>query len=77
MKTKGIYPIMNFSDEDSLAVQYEHMGADGVILISPDFADEAMLIKKIRAICGQSDCRLYVWQPYKRLALIITKIFYL
>lgn len=75
MKTKGIYPIMNFSDEDSLAVQYEHMGADGVILISPDFADEAMLIKKIRAICGRSDCRLYVWQPYKRLE-DIKKILY-
>ncbi len=75
MKVKCIYPIMNFSDEDSLAVQYEHSGADGVILISPDFADEAMLIKKIRNICNLSDCRLYVWQPYRRLE-DIKKILY-
>lgn len=75
MKFKHIYPIMNFSDDDNLAVQYERLGADGVVLISPDFADEEMLIKKIKAICGQSDCRLYVWQPYKRLE-DIKKILY-
>lgn len=75
MIIKSIYPIINFSDEDSLAVQYERSGADGVILISSDFADEAMLIKKIRNICNLSDCRLYVWQPYKRLE-DIKKILY-
>ena len=48
MEVKSIYPIINFSDEDEIAVQYERLGADGVIIISPDFSDEAMLIKKIR-----------------------------
>ncbi len=67
MEVKSIYPIMNFSDEDEIAVQYERLGADGVIIISPDFSDEAMLIKKIRNICEKSDCRLYIWQPYRRL----------
>lgn len=75
MKVKSIYPIINFSDEDSLAIQYERLGADGVVLISPDFADEAMLIKMIKYICEKSDCRLYVWQPYKRLE-DIKKILY-
>ena len=51
MEVKSIYPIINFSDEDEIAVQYERLGADGVIIISPDFSDEAMLIKKIRNIC--------------------------
>ena len=67
MEVKSIYPIINFSDEDEIAVQYERLGADGVIIISPDFSDEAMLIKKIRNICEKSDCRLYIWQPYRRL----------
>ena len=67
MEVKSIYPIMNFSDEDEIAVQYERLGADGVIIISPDFSDEAMLIKKIRNICEKSDCRLYIWHPYRRL----------
>lgn len=67
MEIKNIYPIINFSDDDELAVQYERLGADGVILISPDFADEEMLIKKIKHVVAESDCRLYVWQPYKRL----------
>ena len=67
MEVKSIYPIMNFSDDDEMAVQYERLGADGVIIISPDFSDEAMLIKKIRNICDKSDCRLYIWQPYRRL----------
>ncbi len=75
MNFKHIYPIMNFSDDDQLAVQYERFGADGVVMISPDFADEEMLIKKIKGICGQSDCRLYVWQPYQRLE-DIKKILY-
>ena len=44
MEVKSIYPIINFSDEDEIAVQYERLGADGVIIISPDFSDEAMLI---------------------------------
>ena len=66
MEVKSIYPIINFSDEDEIAVQYERLGADGVIIISPDFSDEAMLIKKIRNICEKSDCRLYIWQPYRR-----------
>lgn len=56
MEVKSIYPIMNFSDEDEIAVQYERLGADGVIIISPDFSDEAMLIKKIKNICEKSDC---------------------
>lgn len=67
MEVKSIYPIINFSDDDEIAVQYERLGADGVIIISPDFSDEAMLIKKIRNICEKSDCRLYIWQPYRRL----------
>ena len=67
MEVKSIYPITNFSDEDEIAVQYERLGADGVIIISPDFSDEAMLIKKIRNICEKSDCRLYIWQPYRRI----------
>ena len=67
MEVKSIYPIINFSDEDEIAVQYERLGADGGIIISPDFSDEAMLIKKIRNICEKSDCRLYIWQPYRRL----------
>ena len=67
MEVKSIYPIINFSDEDEIAVQYERLGADGVIIISPDFSDEAMLIKKIRNICEKSDCRLYIWQPYRSL----------
>lgn len=67
MEVKSIYPIINFSDDDEIAVQYERFGADGVIIISPDFSDEAMLIKKIRNICEKSDCRLYIWQPYRRL----------
>ena len=67
MEVKSIYPIINFSDEDEIAVQYERLGADGVIIISPDFSYEAMLIKKIRNICEKSDCRLYIWQPYRRL----------
>ena len=67
MEVKSIYQIINFSDEDEIAVQYERLGADGVIIISPDFSDEAMLIKKIRNICEKSDCRLYIWQPYRRL----------
>ena len=67
MEVKSIYSIINFSDEDEIAVQYERLGADGVIIISPDFSDEAMLIKKIRNICEKSDCRLYIWQPYRRL----------
>ena len=67
MEVKSIYPIINFSDEDEIAVQYERLGADGVIIISQDFSDEAMLIKKIRNICEKSDCRLYIWQPYRRL----------
>lgn len=67
MEVKSIYPIINFSDEDEIAVQYERLGADGVIIISPDFSDEAMPIKKIRNICEKSDCRLYIWQPYRRL----------
>ena len=60
MEVKSIYPIINFSDEDEIAVQYKRLGADGVIIISPDFSDEAMLIKKIRNICEKSDCRLYL-----------------
>ena len=36
MEVKSIYPIINFSDEDEIAVQYERLGADGVIIISPD-----------------------------------------
>ena len=67
MEVKSISPFINFSDEDEIAVQYERLGADGVIIISPDFSDEAMLIKKIRNICEKSDCRLYIWQPYRRL----------
>lgn len=67
MEVRSIYPIINFSDDDEIAVQYERLGADGVIIISPDFSDEAMLIKKIKNICEKSDCRLYIWQPYRRL----------
>ena len=32
MEVKSIYPIINFSDEDEIAVQYERLGADGVIM---------------------------------------------
>ena len=31
MEVKSIYPIINFSDEDEIAVQYERLGADGVL----------------------------------------------
>ena len=35
MEVKSIYPIINFSDEDEIAVQYERLGADGVIICRP------------------------------------------
>ena len=37
MEVKSIYPIINFSDEDEIAVQYERLGADGVIIIRKCF----------------------------------------
>lgn len=70
MEVKSIYPIINFSDEDEIAAQYERLGADGVIIISPDFSDEAMLIKKIRNICEKSDCRLYIWRHTEDLRIL-------
>lgn len=37
MEVKSIYPIIKFRDDDEIAVQYERLGADGVIIISPGF----------------------------------------
>ena len=38
MEVKSIYPIINFSDEDEIAVQYERLGA--CLLYTSDAADE-------------------------------------
>ncbi len=67
MDTKLLLPVIDFNDEDDIAVSYERAGADGVIMISRHFEDEDRLIKKIKYICSCSDCRLYICHPYRRL----------
>ena len=44
MEVKSIYPIINFSDDDEIAVQYERLGADGA-WHHPDFCC------KLRNVC--------------------------